>query len=167
MRAGCVGLVAAMVLASGAAAQAPQAQGSFNDWRVFTRDADGDRICYAVSEPTDSSPRNVDHGEVFFMIASWRSGAAREQPSFLAGYALRPDSPPRARVGSDRFNMFVAGREGFIEDLGQEAALVRAMRRGSTMRIEATSARGTATAYEFSLRGVTAALEQAERLCAR
>ena len=42
---------------------------------------------------------------------------------------------------------------------------VRAMRRGSDMRVEATSNRGTATAYTFSLLGVTAALEQVDDLC--
>ena len=39
------------------------------------------------------------------------------------------------------------------------------MRRGATMRIEAVSARGTNTAYTFSLSGVTAALRQAGELC--
>jgi len=33
------------------------------------------------------------------------------------------------------------------------------------MRIEATSQRGTATAYLFSLTGVTAALERVDALC--
>jgi hypothetical protein len=33
------------------------------------------------------------------------------------------------------------------------------------MRVEATSNRGTATAYTFSLLGVTAALEQVDALC--
>ncbi|MFT6462772.1 MAG: hypothetical protein ACJA0Y_002281 [Maricaulis maris] len=39
------------------------------------------------------------------------------------------------------------------------------MRRGSVMRVTATTLDGVATAYEFSLSGVTAALERAETLC--
>ena len=143
----------------------PEFQGTHNDWRVFSRGADGERVCYALSRPTESLPANVEHGEVFFLISSWRSGAAEEQPNFLAGYALRPDSPPRLRVGSDRFEMFVSEQEGFLEVPSDESRLVRAMRRGSTMRVEATSARGTATAYTFSLSGVTAALRQVEQIC--
>ena len=69
------------------------------------------------------------------------------------------------RVGSDRYQMFASEQEGFLEDTSEENQLVRAMRRGSDMRVEATSNRGTATAYTFSLLGVTAALEQVESLC--
>jgi hypothetical protein len=146
-------------------ASEPEFQGAHRDWRVFTRGSGDGQVCYALSRPQEALPANVDHGDVFFLVASWQSGAAENQPSFLAGYALRPDSPPRVRVGSDRFEMFVSEQEGFLEQPGEESQLVRAMRRGSNMRVEATSARGTATAYTFSLLGVTAALEQVDDLC--
>ena len=169
MRAVFASLLLSLACALPAAAQQadaePQFQGAHNDWRVFTRGVGEDQVCYALSRPTESLPQNVEHGEVFFLIASWASGAAEEQPSFLAGYPLRPDSPPRVRVGSDRFQMFVSDQEGFVEVPREEAQLVNAMRRGSTMRVEATSTRGTATAYTFSLSGVTAALRQVGQLC--
>ncbi len=156
---------ASPALAQDNAASAPQFQGEHRDWRVFTRGSGEDRVCYALARPEDSRPASVDHGDVYFLVSTWASGAAEEQPSFLAGYGLRPESPPEARVGSSRFQMYVSGREGFLEELGDEARLVRAMRRGADMRVEATSERGTATAYVFSLMGVTAALQQVEDLC--
>lgn len=155
----------ALLTAAASAAQEPVFQGEHNDWRVFTRGEGEQRICYATSRPTDSRPGSVDHGDVYFLVSTWASGAAEEQPSFLAGYALQPDTPPLARVGSSRYAMYVSEREGFIEDLRDEQRLVDAMRRGYTMRVEAMSTRGTATAYEFSLSGVTAALDQVEDLC--
>lgn len=148
-----------------ALAQAPDFQGQHNDWRVFTRGSGAERICYAVSRPTDSRPGDVDHGDVYFFVSTWASGAAREQPSFLAGYELRADNPPRASVGSDRVSMYVDENEGFVEEPREESRLIDAMRRGATMRVEAASARGTNTAYTFSLSGVTAALRQASELC--
>lgn len=155
----------AFALSAAGWGQAPAARGSFSDWHVFTVESDRGLVCYALTQPTDSTPTSVDHGEIFFIVSTWASGAAEEQPRFAAGYALRPDSPPTARVGSDRFAMFVTENDGFIEDRADERRLVSAMRRGATMRIEATSQRGTATAYEFSLSGVTAALERVESLC--
>ncbi|MCG8443587.1 MAG: hypothetical protein MI723_17425, partial [Caulobacterales bacterium] len=107
----------------------------------------------------------VDHGRVAFMLASWRSGAAIEQPSFHAGYQLKPGAPTRARVGSARYKMFVDGREGFVEDVGDERRLIRDMKRAFVMRVEAVSVRGTATAYEFSLKGVTNALRAMQNEC--
>ena len=121
----------------------PVFQGEHSDWRVFVRGEGPDRVCYAISSPTDSRPANVDHGDVYFLVATWASGVAEEQPSFLAGYALRPASPPRTRVGSDSFSMYVSEQEGFIENLRDESRLVDAMRRGSSMRVEAMSDRGT------------------------
>ncbi|MEE2565299.1 invasion associated locus B family protein [Hyphobacterium marinum] len=157
--------LSATAITAAASAQTPTSRGSFSDWHVFTVESDRGLVCYALTQPTDSTPSNVDHGEIFFIVSTWASGAAEEQPRFAAGYVLRPDSPPTARVGSDRFPMFVTESDGFIEDRQDERRLVSAMRRGATMRVEATSQRGTATAYEFSLSGVTAALERVESLC--
>jgi invasion protein IalB len=59
----------------------------------------------------------------------------------------------------------VSEREGFVERADEEADLVDDMRRGASMRVEATHSDGTLVVYEFSLSGVTAALQQADRLC--
>lgn len=160
-------IVLASLSSSPALAQSdePVFHGAERDWRVFTRGDGAERICYVQSTPRESNPANADHGDVFFLVASWANGDAREQPSFLAGQMLRPDSPPRVRVGSQRFRMFVSEREGFVEDPGDEADLVDAMRRGAVMRVDATHADGTLVAYEFSLSGVTAALREAGALC--
>lgn len=148
-------------------AQTPDAvfHGEERDWRVFSRGDGANRICYAQSTPRQSNPENADHGDVFFLVASWANRDADEQPSFLAGRMLQPDSPPEVRVGSDRYRLFVSEREGFVESAEDESALVADMRRGSTMRVEATQADGTLVAYEFSLAGVTAALRRADQLC--
>jgi hypothetical protein len=39
------------------------------------------------------------------------------------------------------------------------------MRRGSVMRVTATTAEGVASAYEFSLSGITASLQRVAALC--
>lgn len=159
-------LAGALACAGPAAAQdEPEFRGEYSDWRVFTRPTESGLVCYALSRPTDSAPRNFDHGTVYFIVASWQSGAVNEQPNLLTGYDLRPTSPPETRVGSSRFDMFTDGREAFLDDLSDEPDLVRQMRRGAVMRVTATTAAGVATSYEFSLSGVTAALQRVEALC--
>jgi len=147
------------------AQEEPEFQGEYSDWSVFTRMTDAGRVCYALSRPRDSAPRAHEHGNVYFIIASWQSGLVEAQPNILVGYDLRPTSPPRVRVGSDRFDMFVDGQEGFLDDLDDEARLVRAMQRGSVMRVTGTTQAGVATSYEFSLSGVTAASQRVDALC--
>lgn len=161
-------LVLAFSLAIGTATAQdgePRQVATYQDWMVFSVEKGGDRVCYAVTEPKDVSPASANHGDVFFSVSSWRSGAATNQPSFMAGYELQDGSEPLVRVGADRWEMFASDNEGFVESDRQEERLVDAMRRGSEMRVSATSARSTATNYTFSLFGISKALERVENAC--
>lgn len=173
VRAGCMGAIASALLATSALVATPAVavgddptlRSRHERWEVYVQELDGDRLCYAITEPSDSAPSNVEHGNVGFLVASWRSGAATEQPMLSVGYPLRLGAPTSARVGSDRFKMFTDGADAFIEADADEPRLVRAMKRGYTLRLETVSQRGTQTTYEFSLRGVTAALRAVDDAC--
>jgi len=148
-----------------ASAQQPEAKATYRDWNVFVRETDGDKICFAATEATDKSPKSVNHGDVFFLIATWKSGSAKEQPSLMTGYTLNAKPEPVLRIGSDKWDMYSSENEAFIESASEEQRLIRAMRRGADMRISAVSQRGTATSYIISLRGVSAALDRAQEEC--
>ena len=68
---------AALFAIETATAQEPQAVATYNDWSVFVREVDGDKICFAASEATEKSPKSVNHGDIFFLVATWKSGAAK------------------------------------------------------------------------------------------
>jgi hypothetical protein len=140
-------------------------EGVFTDWSVYSRSEAGDKICYVLAKPKTKTPSTVKHGDIYFMVANWRSGAAKEQPSLLTGYTLKPEVPPSARIDRNKIPMFAADNEAFVENNTDEQKLVRAMRKGARMRVDAMSARGTQTSYEFSLKGVTAALSKAKTSC--
>ncbi len=146
-------------------AQEPRAVATYKDWSVFVRDVDADKICFAAAEASDKSPKSVNHGDVFFLVATWKSGAASEQPSLMTGYAIDQKPEPNIRIGSDKWDMYTSENEAFIESNDEEQRLLRAMRRGADMRVSAVSKRGTATSYVVSLRGVTAALDRVKREC--
>lgn len=159
-------LVAAALMAPAAVhAQDPKAVATMKDWSVFVRAIDGDKICFAATEAKDKSPKSVNHGDIFFLIATWKSGAAKEQPSLMTGYQMTSAPEPTLRIGSDKWTMYADNNEAFIEAAAEEERLIRAMRRGADMRISAVSARGTATNYVISLQGVSAALDRAAAEC--
>ena len=99
------------------------------------------------------------------MIASWKSGAAVNQPSLKVGYNLKDAPEPTIRVGSEKWDMYISENEAFIESNASERSLVSAMKRGNNMRVSAVSSRGTATNYLISLSGVTAALQRVAQAC--
>lgn len=158
-------LCAPAITAVPAHASEPKLVGTYGQWAAYTRADDREKVCYVLAEPSKKTPSSVKHGDIFFMVSNWNSGSATEQPSFVAGYPLKISSPPTAIVGSSRTRMYVSQNEGFIKDNSDERSLVKRMRAGANMRVSAVSHRGTAVSYEFSLKGVTAALAKAKASC--
>lgn len=157
-------LAMASVCLAGAAVAAPSAIGRYNDWTVYEDTVGGARICFAATEATDKAPRAASHGDVWFYVTNWANGAARSQPSLKVGYELRADLPAKARIGRSVWNMFNNRNEAFAED-EDDPRIVRALKRGSELRVEAVSARNTAVAYHFSLRGSARAIDRAAEAC--
>lgn len=162
---GIVSVAGLLASQSAAMAAEPTAIATYRDWSVFVRDVDGDKICFAATEAKDKSPKSVRHGNIFFLVASWKSGAATYQPSLMTGYNLQDKPVPTIRIGSEKWQMFSSENEAFIEENARERSLISAMRRGSDMRVSAVSSRGNATNYVLSLRGVTKALERVGEAC--
>lgn len=158
-------ITAPALLCAAPAMASAKLEGVFTDWSVYSKADGNDRICYVLATPKTKTPKSVNHGDIYFMVANWKSGAAKEQPSLLTGYSLKMEIPPSALVGNSKIPMFAADNEAFIESSSDEAKLVRAMRKGASMRVDAMSQRGTKTSYEFSLNGITAALSKAKSVC--
>lgn len=159
------GLAAIAALATAPAGAEPTPLAIFKDWSVFVHETGTDRICFAAAEASDKSPKTVNHGDIFFLVATWKSGAATNQPSLRVGYNLQEAPAPTIRIGSEKWDMYVSDNEAFIESASAEQSLIAAMRRGADMKISATSGRGTATSYVVSLSGISAALDRAAQAC--
>jgi hypothetical protein len=154
-----------LVLAIGMTAQAsPSVVNQYKDWVVFTEDSGGEKLCYAATKATDMAPKSADHGDVWFYVSNWQSGKARNQPSLKVGYDLRGDLPGKAKIGRSDWSLFGVGREAFAQD-GDDTALVRQLKRGRELRVEATSNRNTRVTYHFSLSGSSSAIERAASVC--
>ena len=154
--------VAAALLAAIAlpAAADVKAVGRYKDWRVFTEGSGTSLVCFAAVEPSDEAPRNIEHGDVNFYVATWKAHPT-SQTSIKVGYTLRKDVYPEAIVGRDHFKRYASGDEAFAED-GVEKSLLAAIKKGTELRIEAASVKDARTAYTFSLKGSTEAIDKAK-----
>lgn len=151
---------AALVILSSAAvaAQTPSRLNQFNAWGAYAYEQNGGRVCYVLSTPTAMQPSSVNHGDIFFLVSKKPGGDAFE-PQVVMGYPMREGSQVTVNVDGRDFALFTRGESAWVEDTAQEPALVAAMRNGSQMTVAATSARGTATNYTYSLSGITAAIQ--------
>ncbi len=155
---------AALVFLTASAAQAVTAKalGQFSDWSAATYDQGDRQRCFIMSKPSAEEPSSLRHGEVFFFMQT-SDGDSDTESSFQAGYDFAKNSVVTVTIGDDSFRMLTEGNNAWLDRLEREPALLAAMRAGSSMTLEARSARGNVTNYTFSLAGVTAASRMLQR----
>ena len=147
----------------------PAAIGSFRDWSVYTSGAGRDKVCYALAQPKSSEPKRAKRDPVFFLISTWPKRNVVNEPSVVPGYPYREGAKAGAEVGSDKFEFFTKNDSGnggaWMDNAANEKRLIDAMQRGQTLIVTGTSARGTLTRDQYSLAGISAALDKVKAIC--
>jgi hypothetical protein len=154
----------ALVIASTGVAfsQSPTRIQQFNDWGAYSYQAGGGKVCYVLSIPKEKAPGGVDHGDIFFLVSQRPGQNISYEPQAMMGYPLQENSKVNVTIDGRNFVLFTKGNSAWVENAAEEPALVAAMKGGKAMSVKATSRRGTATSYTYSLAGITAALNQIE-----
>lgn len=138
----------------------------FKDWGAYVyNDPQRGKMCFAVSQPKDMEPKNVNRDPVYFFVTSRPKENVREEVNVITGYPYRQGSKTSVQIGSDKFSLYTSGDGAWLENAAEESRLVNAMRRGSSMIVRGTSSRGTLTIDTYSLSGVTAATKRAVQAC--
>lgn len=143
-----------------ASAQTAKRLKQFNDWATYTyQQAANATICYAMSVPATKEPSSLDHGNIYFSVSQKPDQNITYEPHFIASYNMQDKSKVTVTIGEREFIMFTRDNLAWLQNPAEAPDLVTAMRAGSRMQVAATSGRGNATRYSFSLMGLTAALD--------
>lgn len=151
-------LVLTMSAITAAHAAPPVRLDQFGAWSAFSYKSDGGTSCYILSTPTTQMPANVDHGDNFFMVA--HPSGKDYVPEAMVGYDLRQGAPMTAVIDGKTFAMFTQDRHGWVQNEADQPSMIQALKSGDKLELHATSKRGTATSYSYSLSGITAALKR-------
>jgi hypothetical protein len=165
----------AAVISFSIGAGAAMAQDSSNnvatttDWSVFV---DGTpKECWGVSAPKetvntkDGAPVSVRRGEILLFI-TYRAGGAKGEISFSGGYPFAGGSTVKMQVGEQSFDLITDGEWAWSSGPEDDAKIMAALKAGSTAKLSGRSGRGTQTDDTFSLRGFSAAVDEAAKRCA-
>lgn len=158
----CTLAVSVVLLSALSASAQPTRVKQFDAWGVYSYGSGNAKNCYALSIPVSQLPAGVAHGDNFFLVAP-QAGASGLMPQAIMGYGIKADSRITVTIGSESFILVPKENAAWVRDPAREPALVAALRGGSDMTLKATSARGTNTTYTFSLKGVSAALNEVSR----
>lgn len=157
--------VIVLALASGSAsAQDSTYLGDFNDWSAYKYHQNNGFRCTMVAKPTKDEGDYTKRGAIWAFVLHRPAEGAAGEVGFYMGYPVKDGSTVDVTIGGQSFKMFTSGEGAFAwpED---EPKLIAAMRRGATMVVKGTSARGTATTDTYSLSGFTAAKAAIDKGC--
>jgi hypothetical protein len=161
VRAACV--VAALICTPALAEHAKLLQ-KYSDWSAYSTSG-GPKVCFAVTQPKDQKPKNVKRDPAYFYVSAWPADQVSNEISVKMGYPFKPGAMATLTVGSQKFELFTKDEGAFVEKTETENELVQALRKGSSMKIDAKSARGTPTSDTYSLSGVSDALDRIAKEC--
>jgi invasion protein IalB len=136
----------------------------YSDWSAYSAPG-GAKVCFAVTQPKDQKPKNVKRDPVYFYVSAWPGDQVTNEISVKMGYPFKPGTTGTLTIGSQKFDLFTKDEGAFVEKTETEADIVAALRKGSTMKIDAKSARGTPTSDTYSLSGVSDALDRIAKEC--
>ncbi|PIT70313.1 invasion associated locus B family protein [Bartonella tribocorum] len=155
--------VMVLVTAGAACAQTPSRLNQFEAWGAYSYKSSQNTICYVLSVPLKALPTTVNHGDNFFLVTKRSQSPISFEPQFMAGYTLQEGSRVTVTIGDKDFDFFTKDSSAWLASSELEKQLVSAMRAGNSMTVKAISKRGTYTTYTYSLKGVTAALNAAQK----
>jgi invasion protein IalB len=163
-------LATVTLLASPAAAQAPGAGspslvGQFGDWGVYVSESQKNKVCFALSQPRERLPANLNRDPGYIFISTRPADNVRDEFSVIVGYPLKEDVDPAVQIGSDTFALYARQSGAWIRNVAEEARLIDAMRKGRDLEMKSTSARGNVTTDRYSLSGISQALDRVAQEC--
>ncbi len=161
-------LAAALVLplaVQNSRAQGIQRIGDYGDWSSVQFSEGGNLACYMSSEPKKAAGDYKQRGDVYAIVTHRPAEKRLGEVSIIAGYDYKKDTKVEVKVGKRVFQLFTQDDGAWTPDLETDKALVQAMRRGQTMVVKGTSARGTLTTDTYSLTGFTKAYRAIGNAC--
>lgn len=155
-------LIVAALLAVPALGQgARTALGIFESWGAF-RDPKTAR-CYAIAAPEASAGRGQVRG--YASVGFWPKSRIRQQLYIRLTRERGAGAELRLTVGERRFVLTGSGVHGWAQDARMDAAIVAAMRGGTSMVAESRDVAGNRIADRYALRGAATAIDAAALGC--
>ena len=169
MRAASVAMISAIGFNSAAFAQeSTNRVATKTDWSVFAEQ--DPKECWGVSSPKetvntrDGQPVSVRRGDILLFV-TFRPDGAKGEISFSGGYPFAGGSTVDLTVDGNTYGLVTDGEWAWPGSKEDDAAILAALKKGSTAVLKGRSGKGTQTQDTFSLRGFTAAMEEAEKRC--
>ncbi|HEX2555354.1 MAG TPA: hypothetical protein VHL98_16770 [Microvirga sp.] len=139
--------------------------GTFGDWAVYAAQTGRSKICYALAQPAERLPKNLNRDPAYLFVSFRPAENVRNEIALVMGFATKEDAPAEAAIGPTAFALLPKGASAWLRNPAEEGQAIAAMRRGQSLAVKVQSARGNALTDRYSLTGFGQALERAQAEC--
>lgn len=161
-----LGVVMLGAVLAPAYAETPKNLGAYKNWRAMTATADGNRTCYAMSQPVTKQGNVKDRGKVAAMVTHFPEIGALDQVSVVLGFQPAEKSPVIVKIGGFTFKLTqLENGRAWVKTHADDKALVQAMRKSNQMIVTATTDKGLQVEDTYSLSGFTKAYRTMSKAC--
>ncbi|MGO4388285.1 hypothetical protein AB4Y85_12165 [Microvirga sp. 2YAF29] len=168
---------AAAAAAGGAATAARPAQAatgpggaslvtSYGDWGVYTAQTGRSKICYALSQPQDRLPKNLNRDPAYLFVSFRPAENVKNEVALVLGFTAKENAPAEAAIGNTSYALITKAASAWLKNPAEEGQAISTMARSGTMVIKSQSLRGSSLTDRYSLNGFSKALDHARRECA-
>lgn len=153
-------------IAAVAAAQ-PTLLGQYADWGAYSATPEGGKICFVLAKPKSSStvPAGRKRDQAYIFISSRPADKVRNEVSVMLGYPIQANTDATAEINSVRYTMYTERDGAWIRNMADEARLIEAMRKAAELTISGTSKNNARSTDQYSLKGLSQALDRVEQEC--
>ena len=137
------------------------------DWVAYRVDEGGKRTCFISSVPTKSFGKYdpANRGETRVYVSHGPAPEERNVVQFLAGYKHKQRTDLKVTIDKRTFTLFTLEGRSYAESEEDDVAMIKAMKRGSNMKVVGISSRGTKTTDTYSLAGFTKTKNLIDKTC--
>ncbi len=167
--AAAAGAAAAVKTNQGQAATGPGGASlvaSYGDWGVYTAQTGRSKICYALSQPKDRLPKNLNRDPAYLFVSFRPAENVKNEVALVLGFAAKENGPAEAAIGNASYALLTKATNAWLKNPAEEGQAIGTMSRAQSVVVKAQSARGNQLTDRYSLNGFGKALEQARKECA-
>ena len=162
-------LMAGVGLAVMPASAKDERLGTSGKWEAYRSGSGKDKVCFITSTPIKYEGKydRNNRGPTRVFVTHHNSDPdQRGIVSSIAGYRFKEGEPVLFTIdGAKKFNLFSVNTRAWATKPEDDRGLVKAMKRGRTLKVRGISTPGNTTIDTYSLKGFTKALAMIDKAC--
>jgi hypothetical protein len=139
--------------------------GKFGDWGAYVAGTGANKVCFALSQPQERLPKGLNRDPAYIFLTSRPAQNVRNEVAFMLGFALKANVDGAATIDGHAFALESKDKTAFVKNAAEEPQMVQAMRAGTKLSVKTTSLRGNVTTDNYSLSGLSKALDKVQSDC--